>query len=167
MRQRNGARRIHGAFEICNLNAAWAADPDDTLAVFRIDMRARHADKCAPNLVAAAAFRLVDGSRDRLCEGRHVVDDAFLHATSWFDANADHVNILGADFTYNSTDFGCANVDSDYQFTHSISRRAYAPLVFCLYHAVIRRIRIRHIDLDRLLAEFPDMFNDLIINGYF
>ena len=114
VRDGDGARVLDGALHVLVLHGPHAADPGDTPAVDRRDLIPGHAHERAPDLVAAAALRLVHGGRDRRRQGVHVRDDAFLHAAARLDAQPHHVEVFLAYFTDDGTDLGRADVDSDH-----------------------------------------------------
>src|SRR5262245_65776511 len=79
-------------------------------------MRARHTDKGAIDLIAAAAFGLVHRGRDRRRQRAHVVDNALFHTARGFDSDTDDIDIFGPHLADDSAYLGGAYVDANYDF---------------------------------------------------
>ena len=82
VRDGDGPRILDGALHVLVLDGPHPADPGDAPAVDRRDLVPGHAHEGAPDLVAAAALRLVHGGRNRRRQGVHVGDHALLHAAA-------------------------------------------------------------------------------------
>src|SRR5262245_22097678 len=93
MGQCNSASGLHCAFEVMDCHTARTTDADNAFAVLGVDVRPGDTDKCPVDLVAAAAFSLMNRSRDRCGERWHIIHDAFFHTARWLDSHAYNINV--------------------------------------------------------------------------